>query len=46
LITYSDLIDQLRNDIQSNLNATQTPTLLGQQNRMGDAFLAGWAQSQ
>lgn len=45
-ISYSDLIDQLRNDLQNNLNATQTPTLLGQQNRMDDAFLAAWDQSQ
>jgi Caspase domain len=45
-VTYSDLIDQLRDDIQNNQKQAQTPTLLGQENRMGEAFLAGWTQSQ
>jgi Caspase domain len=45
-VTYSQLIDQLRGDIQNSQNISQTPTLLGQQNRMDDAFLAGWTQSQ
>ena len=45
-ISYLDLIDQLRTDVQNNLGKTQTPTLLGQQNRMGEGFLAGWNASK
>jgi hypothetical protein len=45
-VSYRDLIDQLRDDIQNSQQFTQTPTLLGQQNRMDAAFLAGWAASQ
>lgn len=44
-VTYSALIDQLRNDIQNNQKVTQTPTLLGQENRMTESFLAPWATS-
>ena len=45
-ITYLSLIDQLRTDVQNNLGKSQTPTLLGQQNRMGESFLAGWTASK
>jgi Caspase domain len=44
-ISYSDLIDQLRSDLQNNLQVLQTPTLLGQQNRVGESFLAPWEAS-
>jgi len=40
-ITYTDLIDQLRTTVQSH-NLTQTPTLLGQENRVTEDFLAPW----
>ena len=43
-ITYTDLIDQLRARMQAR-SLTQTPTLLGQQNRMTEGFLAPWATS-
>ncbi len=36
-VTYSALIDQLRNDLQNNQKVTQTPTLLGQENRMTES---------
>ncbi len=39
---YLDLIDQLRTDLQSNLGVTQSPTLLGQENRQSEVFLAPW----
>lgn len=45
-VSYNSLIDQLRDDIQNNQKMTQTPTLLGQQNRMDEAFLAAWTQSK
>lgn len=44
-LSYLDLIDQLRADVQNTLGATQTPTLLGQLNRMNEGFLAGWTTS-
>ncbi len=44
-LSYLDLIDQLRGDAQNTLGATQTPTLLGQLNRMNEGFLAGWTTS-
>jgi hypothetical protein len=44
-ITYTDLIDQLRTSVQGR-GLTQTPTLLGQENRMNEGFLAGWTTSQ
>jgi hypothetical protein len=40
-ISYTDLIDQLRTTVQSH-NLTQTPTLLGQENRVTEDFLASW----
>jgi hypothetical protein len=43
-ITYLELIDQLRTAMQT-LDVSQTPTLLGQQNRMNDVFLAPWTTS-
>jgi Caspase domain len=43
-IDYIDLINQLRAQAQG-LNVTQTPTLLGQENRMNDVFLAPWTTS-
>jgi hypothetical protein len=45
-LSYLDMIDALRDEISNTLNLTQTPTLLGQQNRMGEMFLAGWNQSK
>jgi Caspase domain len=45
-ISYLDLIDKLRDEVQNQLNKQQTPTLLGQQNRMNENFLAGWTQSK
>jgi hypothetical protein len=45
-MTYLELVDSLRSDMQNTLNLSQTPTLLGQQNRMGEGFLAGWVQSK
>jgi hypothetical protein len=44
-ISYLDLIDRLRDDVQNTLLLTQTPTLLGQQNRMNENFLAAWTTS-
>lgn len=44
--SYLTLIDALRSDVQGTLNAAQTPTLLGQENRMGEDFLAGWTSSK
>lgn len=44
-LTYSAVIDQLRNDMQNNQHVTQTPTLLGQENRMTESFLAAWTTS-
>jgi len=44
-LTYLDLIDQLRSDMQT-LQVTQTPTLLGQQNRASESFLAPWIASK
>jgi hypothetical protein len=41
-VTYLELIDQLRDDLQNKPGATQTPTLLGQENRQGLPVLAGW----
>jgi hypothetical protein len=43
-ISYQDLIDRLRAAVQAR-GLTQTPTLLGQQNRADEAFLAGWSTS-
>jgi hypothetical protein len=45
-ISYLDLIDKLRDEVQNNLGKSQTPTLLGQQNRMDENFLAGWNTSK
>jgi hypothetical protein len=44
-ISYQALIDQLRTDMQTH-NLTQTPTLLGQQNRAAEGFLEAWSTSQ
>lgn len=44
-VTYLELIDQLRDDLQNKLGVTQTPTLLGQENRQGGAVLAPWDTS-
>lgn len=44
-VSYLELIDQLRDDLQNKLNVTQTPTLLGQENRQGGAVLAPWNTS-
>jgi hypothetical protein len=44
-ITYTDLIDELRTKVQSH-NLTQTPTLLGQENRVIEEFLAPWHDSR
>lgn len=44
-ISYRDLVDWLRDDLQNTLQVTQTPTLLGQENRMDETFLAGWTTS-
>jgi Caspase domain len=41
---YIDLMDQLRAQMQT-MNVTQTPTLLGQENRMNEVFLAPWTTS-
>jgi Caspase domain len=43
-ISYRDLIDGLRAAMQGR-GLSQTPTLLGQQNRADEAFLAGWSTS-
>jgi hypothetical protein len=43
-ISYQDLIDRLRAAVQAR-GLTQTPTLLGQQNRADEGFLAGWSTS-
>ncbi len=40
-ITYTDLVDELRLKVQSH-NLIQTPTLLGQENRVTEDFLAPW----
>ena len=44
-VTYSALIDQLRDDMQNNQGVSQMPTLLGQENRMTESFLAPWSTS-
>lgn len=44
--SYRQLIDQLRDDVQNKQNVSQTPTLLGQNNRMDELFLAGFTQSK
>jgi hypothetical protein len=44
-ISYSDLVDALRYDMLNTLNLQQTPTLLGQENRMDKSFLAPWDDS-
>jgi hypothetical protein len=44
-VSHTDLIDQLRTQVQ-NHNLTQTPTLLGQENRMTEDFLAPWRDSR
>ena len=43
-ITYVQLVDQLRTAV-SNMGLTQTPTLLGQTNRIDEVFLAPWTAS-
>jgi uncharacterized caspase-like protein len=40
-ISYTDLVDQLRTNVASH-TLTQTPTLLGQENRVTEDFLAPW----
>jgi hypothetical protein len=40
-ITHTDLVDRLRAGVQAR-SLTQTPTLLGQENRMTEEFLATW----
>jgi hypothetical protein len=45
-ISYLDLIDKLRDEVQNQLGKSQTPTLLGQQNRMDETFLVGWNTSK
>lgn len=45
-VSYLTLIDGLREDAQNTLGAAQTPTLLGQENRMDENFLAGWNSSK
>lgn len=44
-VSYLQLIDQLRDDLQNKLGVTQTPTLLGQQNRQDGSVLAPWDTS-
>jgi hypothetical protein len=44
-VSYLQLIDQLRDDLQNKLGVTQTPTLLGQQNRQDGPVLAPWDTS-
>jgi hypothetical protein len=44
--SYLGLIDLLRDDVQNKLGDTQTPTLLGQQNRVDEMFPAGWTSSK
>jgi hypothetical protein len=44
-VTYLELIDQLRDDMQNKLAVAQTPTLLGQENRQGLPVLAPWDTS-
>ena len=44
-ITYRELVDALRSDMTDSLNLQQTPTLLGQENRMDEIFLAPWTMS-
>jgi hypothetical protein len=45
-VSYLELIDKLRDEVQNQLGKSQTPTLLGQQNRMDETFLAGWDTSK
>jgi hypothetical protein len=42
----ANLVDALRADMMNNLNLAQTPTLLGQENRMDEIFLAPWTTSE
>jgi hypothetical protein len=42
--TYREFVDELRSDIV-NLGLSQTPTLLGQENRMDEVFLEAWNTS-
>lgn len=44
-VSYLQLIDQLRDDLQNKLGVTQTPTLLGQENRQDWPVLAPWETS-
>jgi caspase domain-containing protein len=44
-VSYLELIDQLRDDLQNKLGVTQTPTLLGQENRQDLPILAPWDTS-
>ena len=44
-VSYRSLVDSLRNDMSNNLNLSQTPTLLGQESRMDETFLAPWTTS-
>ncbi|WP_051967456.1 caspase family protein [Kitasatospora mediocidica] len=43
-VTYRQVVDRLRTDMQG-IGLTQTATLLGQQNRMDENFLAPWTTS-
>lgn len=43
-INHLDLVDTLRTTVQTR--SPQTPTLLGQKNRMTEGFLQGWTQSK
>ncbi|UTT71292.1 caspase family protein [Arthrobacter sp. DNA4] len=43
--SYWELVDALRDDMLNILNLQQTPTLLGQENRMDQVFLAAWDDS-
>ena len=42
--TYLQMVDSLRSQMFT-LNVSQTPTLLGQEDRMGEVFLAPWNTS-
>lgn len=44
-VSYRALVDSLREDMMTNLGLSQTPTLLGQENRMDELFLAPWSSS-
>ena len=44
-VSYLELIDQLRDDLQNKLGVRQTPTLLGQENRQDLPVLAPWDTS-